>query len=77
MIVEYGELDIEKLDQAVIYKSTSGEVHAVRDRRYCPLCSGTIAFVNMAGGLFATFNQAHLPCVRKDYDATRESQCST
>lgn len=70
MIVKYGELDLNKLDNALIYESQFYGALRIVDRRLCPLCSRTIAFTNMAGGQFVTFNQAHLPCVRKHYDRT-------
>lgn len=70
MVVTYGETDIDKLDSAVIYRSSEAGDLVIRDRKHCPVCRGTIAFYNMGEerNRWVTFTRAHLDCTRTYYD---------
>lgn len=64
LVVAYGETNLDRLDTATHYQNHQGDVVAVVDRTTCRRCRRTNGFHNMEGGLFVTFNGAHLSCAR-------------
>ena len=58
MILTFNETDLDVIDNATLYESSTGERHRIIDRDYCPGCNRTTRVTTILHWR-ATFTNAH------------------